>query len=113
MLVVLQVLYIITASLMIVFGSLMIYGVVRKSRFGEGQTLQKINKVFSDNAIMKKALVDITGTSYCDDYFNLPDDADRYEYEHLITELKRDVARLQSKAYMALDLISEENEAPY
>lgn len=108
--VVLQVLFTITAILMIVLGSLMIYGSVRKPRFGEGQTLRCINKLVSDNSIMKKALVDIAGTSYCDDFYNLPDDADRYEYEHLITELKRDVARLQSKAYMALDLISEEEE---
>ena len=102
-----QVILTLIAIAMLVYGSLMIYMAVRKPKFGEGQTLRKINKVLSDNAIMKKALVDITEAEVLIG-FHPQENTDIDDYRQVITEMSRDIKRLMSKAHMALEAISEE-----
>lgn len=106
-----QALSICIAIFAVVNGIYLIYRLVtmpkRDLRFGEGQTLQAINKINSDNQIMKKALLDIiNATVHVGQDILQQTEID--DYRQVIKELSRDIKLLQSKAYMALDAISEE-----
>ena len=107
--VVFQIAAVITAIWAIVTGSILMYRFFKTPKYGEGLTLQKLNKLLDDNEIMKKALLDIVCISHFDDFFNIPDDAEICDYVHVISVLKRDAESIQSKACMALDAIFDEN----
>lgn len=104
-----QVILFFIGIVMLVNGSLMIYTSVRKSKFGEGQIFRRINKVLSDNAVMKEALKEIAEAEVLIG-FHPQEDTEIYEYMDAITEMSRDIKRLMSKAHMALGRIEEEEE---
>lgn len=108
-----QVFCITIAIMAFISGIYLIYRFVRMPKrdlkFGEGQTLRRINKVLSDNAVMKEALKEIAEAEVLIG-FHPKEDTEIYEYMDAITEMSRDIKRLMSKAHMALGFIEEEEE---
>lgn len=109
--VVYQVIAILIAISAIANGSILIYRFFKMPKYGEGQTLQKINKLLSDNAVMKEALKKIAEAEVIIG-FHPQENTEIYEYMEAITEMSRDIKRLMSKAHMALEAISASDEHP-
>lgn len=108
------VLCICVAILVIVLGIYPICRVVvtqrkRDLRFGEGQTLQKLDEIYKDNQIMKKALIDIVNATVLIRY-DPPEGAEIDDYRQVVNEMSYDIRKLQAKAYCALHEVSEEVE---
>ena len=108
------VLCICVAILAIVHGIYLICWVVvtqrkRDLRFGEGQTLRKLNEIYKDNQIMKKALKDIAESEVLIG-FHPQENTEIDDYRQAITEMSCAIKMIMSRAHMALESISEEVE---
>lgn len=108
-----QVLCIIIAIMAFINGIYLIYRFVtmpkRDLRFGEGQTLQKLNEIYKDNQIMKKALKDIAESEVLIG-FHPQENTEIDDYQQAITEMSCGIKMIMSRAHMALESVSEEVE---